>query len=174
MTGLDPTSDCIIEIATIVTDTELNILEEGPELVINQPAELFDGMDAWNRRQHTKSGLWDKVVRSDITTKQAEQETLEFVKKFVKKNEGILAGNSIWQDRRFLVQHMPTLDEYLFYRMIDVSTVKTLVTYWYPQKADFKKKNSHRALGDIKESIAELRHLRKTAFIPPGLSDPSD
>jgi oligoribonuclease len=165
MTGLDPAKDKIIEIATIVTDAELEILEKGPCFIIGQPASAFDQMDQWNREHHTKSGLWQKVIESTVTIEEAEKETIDFLKKFVKQGKSPLAGNSIWQDRRFIAAHMPNLDQFLHYRLIDVSTLKELSKRWYPKVKPWEKQNSHRALDDIEESINELKHYRETLFI---------
>lgn len=159
MTGLDPEADTILEVATIITDTQLNIIAEGPQLIIQHNAERFAKMDEWNQKQHTKSGLWKKAVESKISLQDAEQQTLDFIKRHVPEKKGILAGNSIWQDRRFIIKYMPILDNYLYYRMIDVSTIKTLANYWYPA-LNFEKSGSHRALDDIKESIAELKFYK--------------
>jgi oligoribonuclease len=167
MTGLDPERDTIIEMATLVTDAELNVVAEGPELVIHQAAAMFDRMDDWNREHHTKSGLWAKVVASDITLAEAERQTLEFVAKHVGPRESPLCGNSVWQDRRFLVKYMRSLEAYLHYRLVDVSSVKELATRWYPGTKFTKKKGAHRALDDIRESIDELRFYREAFFKSP-------
>jgi oligoribonuclease len=164
MTGLDPLQDEIIEVATLITDKELNIIAEGPEIVINQPESRFAKMDDWNQNQHTKSGLWEKVLASKVTAEQAEKETLEFIKKYTNPRKAPLAGNSIWQDRRFITIHMKSLDQYLHYRMIDVSTIKELGTRWYSDLQSYQKKGSHRAMDDIRESIGELQHFRKQLF----------
>lgn len=167
MTGLDPETDVIIEIATVVTDSQLNVIAEGPDLVIQRDPALFAKMDSWNQEQHTKSGLWAQVVASTITEAEAERQTLEFIKKYVGHRESPLCGNSIWQDRRFLGRYMKQLEAWLHYRMVDVSTVKELGARWYPQKANqfSKKKNSHRALDDVYESIEELKFYREALFI---------
>ncbi len=164
MTGLDPDRDTIIEVATLVTDAELNVLAEGPELVVSQPAALFATMDDWNKEHHTKSGLWKKVVESTVTLAEAERLTLEFVKSHVGPKESPLCGNSIWQDRRFLVRYMKGLEAYLHYRVVDVSTVKELASRWYPTAKYSKKKGAHRAMDDIRESVEELRYYRQTLF----------
>lgn len=165
MTGLDPVNDKIIEMATIVTDAELNIVAEGPCLIINQPSSMFEKMDDWNREHHTKSGLWQKVIESQISQEQAEQSTIEFLKQHVPAGKAPLAGNSIWQDRRFIAAHMPTLDKFLHYRLIDVSTLKEISKRWYPKMKSWDKKNSHRAFDDIAESINELKHYREQIFV---------
>ena len=165
MTGLDPEAERIIEIATIVTDSSLNILEEGPVLVVAQSETLLAGMDDWNREHHTSSGLVDRVLSEGITEADAEAQTIDFISKFVSKGESPLCGNSIAQDRRFLVRYMPQLDGYLHYRNLDVSTVKELALRWRPDvAAGVQKTGAHRALDDIKESINELQHYRATFF----------
>jgi len=164
MTGLDPDIDLIIETATIITDEELNVIAEGPNLVINVPAGRFDMMDDWNQKQHTKSGLWQKVLDSKISLIDAEKETLAFIKQHVPANAAALCGNSIWQDRRFIRKHMPQLDSYLHYRMVDVSTVKELCKRWYSDCMYPDKVDAHRALDDIVQSIEELKHYRKYIF----------
>lgn len=160
MTGLDPLQDEIIEVATLITDKDLNIIAEGPEIVVNQPATRFDKMDDWNQNQHTKSGLWEKVLASKYTIEMAEKETLDFIKQHVDPRKAPLAGNSIWQDRRFITIHMKALDQYLHYRMIDVSTFKELGTRWYKDMGTYQKKGSHRAMDDIRESIEELKFYK--------------
>ena len=165
MTGLDPEAERILEIATIVTDSSLNILEEGPVLVVEQSAELLADMDDWNREHHASSGLVDRVLSEGITEADAEAQTIGFISRFVSKGESPLCGNSIAQDRRFLVRYMPLLDSYLHYRNLDVSTVKELAMRWRPDVAGgVNKAGSHRALDDIKESIKELQHYRATFF----------
>jgi oligoribonuclease len=162
MTGLSPDSDRIIEIATIVTDSHLDVLAEGPVLVVHQPDVVLNAMDEWNTRTHGASGLTQRVRESDLTETDAERLTLEFIQKYVAKNKSPLCGNSICQDRRFLARYMPALESYLHYRNLDVSTLKELVRRWRPSVASgFEKKNTHRALDDIRESIAELRHYRE-------------
>lgn len=165
MTGLDPEAERIIEIATIVTDSSLNILEEGPVLVVAQSETLLAGMDDWNREHHTSSGLLDRVLSEGIAEADAEAQTIDFISRFVGKGESPLCGNSIAQDRRFLVRYMPLLDNYLHYRNLDVSTVKELALRWRPDvAAGVQKTGTHRALDDIKESINELQHYRATFF----------
>lgn len=165
MTGLDPKVDSIIEIASLVTDDQLNIIEEGPELVVHLPSERFQKMDQWNQEHHTKSGLWEKVLSSNMTLAEAEERTLDFARRHFGPNQAQLAGNSIWQDRRFITEQMVKFDQYLHYRMIDVSTVKLLCKKWFPQHG-FRKRNSHRALEDIKESVNELKFYREMIFVP--------
>lgn len=161
MTGLEPEHDRIIEMATIITDPDLRIIAEGPVIVIHQEQSLLDGMDEWNTRTHTKTGLTTKVKLSRVTERQAEIETLDFIQRFTFKNRAPLCGNSICQDRRFLYKYMPELSEWLHYRNIDVSSFKEVSKYWAPQMtANFNKRASHQALDDIKESIEEMRHYR--------------
>ncbi|MDN6873512.1 oligoribonuclease [Pseudomonas citronellolis] len=163
MTGLDPDRDVIIEMATIVTDSELNILAEGPVIAVHQSEETLAGMDEWNTRQHGQSGLTQRVRESDIDAAQAEAMTLAFLEKWVPKRASPICGNSICQDRRFLYRYMPKLEAYFHYRNLDVSTLKELAARWAPQVRDgFKKGNTHLALDDIRESIAELRYYRET------------
>ena len=165
MTGLSPTQDRIIEIATVVTDTDLNIIAEGPCLAISQSDTLLDGMDEWNTRQHTKSGLVERVKSSNISERAAELQTIEFLQQHVKKGSSPMCGNSICQDRRFLANYMPELEKYFHYRHLDVSTLKELTKFWYPSKLDgFTKKSEHLALSDIKDSIDELRYYRQAIF----------
>lgn len=165
MTGLDPERDRIIEIATIVTDAQLNILAEGPNLVVHQSDELLDGMDEWCTRQHGQSGLTQKVKDSTISESQAEQATLDFLAEYVDLGASPICGNSIGQDRRFLVKYMPQLEQYFHYRNLDVSTIKELARRWQPEVlATVRKKGSHLALDDIKDSINELIHYRQHFF----------
>ncbi len=164
MTGLDPAKDRIIEIASIVTDGQLNILAEGPNLVIHQPERLIRGMDQWNQEHHSKSGLIDDVKSSTVTVKAAEEMTLEFLKEYCKPKKAPLCGNSIHHDRRFLARDMPAIDDYLHYRHVDVSTIKALIARWYPKDKEPPKGKSHRALSDIRESIEELRFYRERYF----------
>lgn len=162
MTGLDPEKERIIEIATIVTDDRLNILAEGPELVVHQPQSLLDAMDEWCVTHHGESGLTRRVQESRVTEADAEAQTLAFLKKWVTPGRSPLAGNTIGQDRRFLVKYMPQLEAFMHYRNLDVSTLKILAKSWKPEILDgFSKKNAHRALDDIKESIEELKYYRE-------------
>jgi oligoribonuclease len=166
MTGLDPDRERIIEIAVLVTDAQLEITAEGPDLVIHQPETLLSQMDGWNQKHHAASGLLERVRASTITEAQAEAEVLAFLRAHVPERSVPLAGNSIHQDRRFLRRYMPSVDAYLHYRNLDVSTVKELARRWYPEiyaKAP-DKRGSHRALDDIRESIAELRYYRTNVF----------
>ena len=165
MTGLDPEQDRIIEIATIVTDSQLNILAEGPNLVIHQSDQLLDSMDEWCTNQHGQSGLTQNVKDSDISERQAEQDTIDFIAGYVDKGASPICGNSIGQDRRFLVKYMPELEAFFHYRNLDVSTIKELARRWSPEVLDgVVKKGSHLALDDIKDSINELEHYRDTFF----------
>ncbi len=162
MTGLSPDNDRIIEIASVVTDANLNILEQGPVLAINQSLERLVAMDEWNTRTHTKSGLIQRVRESKMDEQQAEAETLKFIKRYVPANESPLCGNSICQDRRFMHRLMPTLEKYLHYRNLDVSSINELVQRWRPDLVNgFRKRNAHRALDDIIESIEELKYYRE-------------
>jgi oligoribonuclease len=162
MTGLNPNRERIIEIATVVTDTDLNVIATGPELVINQPEKLLKDMDAWNTRQHTGSGLVEKVRQSTITENEAELRTLDFLVKYVEPGYSPMCGNSICQDRRFLSLYMPKLEAFFHYRHLDVSTVKILAKNWAPDIASkFSKESNHRALDDILGSIAELKYYRE-------------
>ncbi len=162
MTGLNPVTDVIIEIATIVTDSDLNVLEQGPVLAIHQPDEILAAMDEWNQRTHGGSGLVDRIRASSLTVQQAEAQTLDFIRRFVPRHKSPLCGNSICQDRRFLARLMPELEGWLHYRNLDVSTLKELARRWRPEIcAGFTKRNTHRALDDILESIAELKYYRE-------------
>lgn len=169
MTGLDPKTCAILEIGTVITDNELNIIATGPSYTIHHTKKVLDGMEAWSKFHHKKSGLTEACQRSKISMKAAEKETLHFIKAHCKERTAPLCGNTIWQDRRFLVKYMPKLEAYLHYRTIDVSSVKELVSRWYP--ADFKmpreKNQTHRVMDDILESIAELRFYRKKVFVAP-------
>lgn len=161
MTGLEPKTDVIIEIATIVTDSNLNILAEGPSLAIHQSKQCMDAMDEWCTNQHGKSGLTQRVLTSNISEEQAESETLAFLKKYVAPNYSPMCGNSIGQDRRFLNKYMPKLESFFHYRNLDVSSLKELAVRWNPKVADSViKKGSHLAMDDIKDSINELKHYR--------------
>jgi oligoribonuclease len=165
MTGLDPERERIIEIATIVTNDQLEVVAEGPVLAVRQPESLLAAMDEWNQRQHGGSGLLDRVRREGVSEREAEAQTLAFLERYVEKKRSPLCGNTIWQDRRFLARYMPTLEDYLHYRMVDVSTLKELAARWRPElAAGFSKTNAHTALADVRESIEELRYYR-THFI---------
>ncbi|MCK7551445.1 oligoribonuclease [Marinobacter goseongensis] len=165
MTGLDPEKEKIIEMATIVTDSELNLVAEGPVIAIHQPDSLLDAMDEWCTRTHGESGLTQRVKDSKISEREAELATIEFLKQYVAPGKSPLCGNSIGQDRRFLVKYMPELEDFFHYRNLDVSTIKELARRWRPDVlAGVKKKGSHLALDDIRDSIDELRHYRATFF----------
>jgi len=165
MTGLDPDTDTVIEIATIVTDAQLNILAEGPMLAIHAPDEVLTAMDEWNTTHHQASGLWQRVQQSTHTLDSAAAETIAFLESWVPAGQSPMCGNSICQDRRFMVRTMPTLEAYFHYRNIDVSTIKELVRRWQPDIGPgFTKKNNHLALDDIHESIEELIYYRTHVF----------
>ncbi|MGH8173538.1 MAG: oligoribonuclease [Rhodanobacteraceae bacterium] len=161
MTGLDPAHDSILEIATIVTDKDLNQLAEGPEFALRHPVERLDAMDDWNRHQHRKSGLWKRVVDSDIDIGTAEALTIEFLAQWVPPGKSPMCGNSICQDRRFLHRLMPRLERYFHYRNLDVSTLKELARRWAPDVSrGFTKESTHTALSDVRDSIIELKYYR--------------
>ncbi len=166
MTGLDPDRERIIEMVTLVTDSALNVVAEGPEIVIHQSESLLAAMDEWNQTHHGDSGLVEKVRSSTVSETEAEAQTLRFLEQHCKPGKIPLAGNSIHQDRRFLSKYMPALDRFLHYRNVDVSTVKELTRRWYPDAYGKRpeKKGSHRALDDIRDSIAELRYYRDAVF----------
>lgn len=162
MTGLDPDNDLIIEIATLVTDNNLNILAQGPVLAVHQSDAALAAMDEWNQQHHGQSGLIKRVKMSTVDDAEAERQTLEFLRQWVPEKTSPICGNSIGQDRRFLYRYMPKLEAYFHYRNIDVSTLKELAARWAPQvKEGFKKESSHQALNDIIESIEELRYYRE-------------
>lgn len=161
MTGLDTDRDSILEIATVVTDSNLVVLAEGPELAIAHPLAALDAMDDWNRRQHGQSGLWRRVLEEGVPMAQAEKRTLAFLSQWVPANTSAMAGNSICQDRRFLHRLMPRLERHFHYRNLDVSTLKELARRWAPQVfAGFSKESAHTALSDVRDSIEELRYYR--------------
>ena len=165
MTGLDTQNDVILEIATIVTDKDLNILAEGPELAVYQPEMLLQQMDLWNQKHHGDSGLLERVRKSEHDAASAESETLSFLEEFTHKGSSPMCGNSICQDRRFMARLMPKLESYFHYRNLDVSTIKELARRWAPEMASgFKKKGAHLALDDIRDSINELRYYRTHFF----------
>lgn len=167
MTGLDAGHHTIVEVATIVTDPDLNVLAEGPNLVIHQPEEALARMDSFVLNLHTKSGLLDKLRATTLSMSEAEGATLEFVRQHCQTGSSPLCGNSVHKDRQFLERHMPALCGFLHYRNLDVSTVKELVRRWYgAQVPPFPKSDKHRALDDIRESIAELRYYRERVFVP--------
>jgi oligoribonuclease len=161
MTGLDTDNDSILEIATVVTDADLNVLAEGPELAIAHPVERLEAMDEWNRNQHRKSGLWQRSLEHGVSMAEAEERTLAFLAQWVPANTSPICGNSICQDRRFLHREMPRLERYFHYRNLDVSTLKELARRWAPAVlAGVGKDAKHTALSDIHDSIAELKHYR--------------
>ena len=161
MTGLDPEVDVIIEMATIITDSALHVVAEGPVLAVRQPEAKLAAMDEWNQTHHGASGLLERVRRSAVSEVEAEAQTLAFIEQHVERNAAPLCGNTIWQDRRFLARYMPTLESYLHYRNIDVSSLKELARRWRPELlAGFSKRNAHTALADIRESIEELRYYK--------------
>ncbi len=165
MTGLDPGSDVIIEIATIVTNPELEVIAEGPVLAVHQSESVMAAMDQWNTRQHGQSGLTERVRNSRLSVADAEARTLEFLSQHVGPGKSPMCGNSICQDRRFMARQMPSLERYFHYRNLDVSSIKELVRRWQPDLlAGFAKKGLHLALQDIQDSIAELRYYRETVF----------
>ncbi|MCC2607793.1 oligoribonuclease [Planctobacterium marinum] len=165
MTGLDPDICKVLEIATIVTDSQLNVIAEGPVMAIHQSNELLDGMDEWCVKTHGESGLTERCRQSDISEDIAVQRTIEFLSQYVPKGVSPLCGNSISQDRRFLQKHMLELEKFFHYRIIDVSSVKELVRRWKPEVLNgFHKKGTHLAIDDIRESIAELQYYRQHIF----------
>ena len=166
MTGLQPAVDEIIEIATVITDRDLNILAEGPNLAIHQSEETLAGMDDWNKRQHGSSGLITRVRASPLSAVDAEMRTLDFLARYVVPGTSPMCGNSICQDRRFLARHMPQLEKFFHYRNLDVSTLKELARRWAPQVSDYNKQGAHLALADIHESIRELAYYRQKLFAP--------
>ncbi|EJL87829.1 oligoribonuclease (3'-_5' exoribonuclease) [Herbaspirillum sp. CF444] len=162
MTGLDPDNDRIIEVAVVVTDPELNVLAEGPVFAIHQPDEILDGMDAWNKGTHGRSGLIERVKASTVTEEEASAALIAFLKPFVPVGKSPMCGNSICQDRRFMARGMPKLEAFFHYRNLDVSTLKELCRRWKPELASgFKKHQKHTALADIIESIEELKYYRE-------------
>lgn len=165
MTGLDPEKERILEIATIITDSSLNIVEEGPVLAVRQDRALLDAMDEWNVSHHTASGLIERLEKEGVSEAEAEKATLDFVKRHTSEGEAPLCGNTIGQDRRFLIKYMPALEAWLHYRSLDVSTIKELCARWRPDVYNgVQKKQVHRALDDIRESIDELRYYRDHFF----------
>lgn len=165
MTGLDPDNDTVIEIATIVTDPQLETLAEGPVIAIHVDEARLEAMDEWNTKHHNESGLVQRIRESQYSLEQASIETIEFLQDWIEPGKSPMCGNSICQDRRFMVRHMPTLENFFHYRNIDVSTIKELVRRWQPDVGPgFSKNNTHLALDDIRESIAELRYYRQYVF----------
>ncbi len=165
MTGLDTQNDVIIEIATIVTDANLNVLAEGPVMAIHQDDEILNGMDEWNTRQHGSSGLVERVRKSTFSELDAERQTIDFLEPYVPPGKSPMCGNSICQDRRFMARSMPDLEEYFHYRNLDVSTIKELAARWCPEiLSGLKKEGSHLAMDDIRDSIQELKYYREHFF----------
>ena len=164
MTGLDIKQDRIIEIATLVTDGELNLIAEGPNLAVHVSDEAIAGMDEWNTTHHHRSGLVDRIRSEGVSVVDAQARTLAFLEEHVQPNTAPLCGNSVWNDKRFLEKEMPDIVAFLHYRMIDVSTVKELARRWYPEVPRYEKKGAHLALDDIRESVEELRHFRERVF----------
>lgn len=168
MTGLDPQFDRILEIATVITDKNLNILAQGPVLAIWQPTSVLSKMDKWNTEHHRDSGLTARVINEGISELEAQRQTLAFIKEWVPKGKSPMCGNTVSQDRRFMARYMPALERYFHYRHIDVSTLKELASRWCPKiVGKFKKQNKHLALDDILESIAELCHYRDHFLVSP-------
>lgn len=167
MTGLDPEKERIIEIATIVTDSQLNLIAEGPVFAVHQSDQLLDSMDSWNTKQHNSSGLVKRVQESTVTEAEAEAATLAFLKQYVSAGKSPMCGNSVYQDRRFLYRYMPELERFFHYRLLDVSTLKELAMRWAPQICSGLQKDSkHLALSDIRDSIEELKYYRRHFFNP--------
>jgi oligoribonuclease len=169
MSGLVPDRDRILEVAMVVTDSELNTIAEAPVFVLHQPDEVLEAMDSWNKSTHNKSGLVDKVRASTFTEAEVEARLVEFLKPLVPERTAPLCGNTVHQDRRFMARYMPAFDAYLHYRIVDVSTLKELAKRWYPEVlAGVTKEGRHEALADIQESIEELRHYRRVFLRSPG------
>jgi len=167
MTGLDSQKDVILEIGAVVTDSDLNIVAEAPPIVINYSPEILAMIDEWSKSHHEVSGLLEKVRQSSVDCRQAERMMLSFVSRYCIKGISPLCGNSVWQDRLFMLKHMPDLEAFFHYRIVDVSSVKELVARWYPLIPPFEKTSAHRSLSDIRESIEELRYYRNKIFIHP-------
>ncbi|KIG15615.1 3'-to-5' oligoribonuclease [Enhygromyxa salina] len=165
MTGLDPDTEKVLEIATLITNADLELIAEGPELVIHQPDEVLDAMGEWCVEHHGASGLTELARASTLTVEEAERQTLAFVQAHCPPGQSPLCGNTIGQDRRFLVRHMPALERFFHYRSVDVTTLKELCQRWYPTLPGIAKAETHRALDDIRESIAELRYYREHMFV---------
>jgi oligoribonuclease len=175
MTGLNPEKDRIIEIATIVTDTHLNVLAEGPVFAVHQSDELLNGMDSWNTKHHNASGLVARVKASTVTEAEAEAKTLEFLKQYVPLGKSPMCGNSVYQDRRFLYKYMPELERYFHYRLLDVSTLKEIALRWAPRVySGVVKEAKHLALDDIRESVEEMKYYRGALLDQSVLRGPSN
>ncbi len=168
MSGLNPDTDVVLEIAVVLTNADLEIVAEGPDLIVHQSPDLFAKMDSWNQEHHTKSGLWDSVLASNTSLLEAEDAVMKFLEERIEAKSSPICGNSIAQDRLFLRKYMPRVHEYLHYRMIDVSSIKELTKRWYTNAPPPPHKvGSHRALDDIRESIEELKFYRETYFTKP-------
>ncbi len=165
MSGLDPEVNTILEIATVITNYDLELISEGPVIAVAQPDEILDSMDEWNKEHHNKTGLTSRVRQSSYYMRDAETITLDFIKKYISPKKSPLCGNTIWQDRLFLIKHMPALEKYFHYRNIDVSSIKELYVRWYPNLPLFEKEHTHTAIKDIHESISELKYYRSNIFI---------
>jgi oligoribonuclease len=165
MTGLDPERQVIIEIASVVTDSALDIVAEGPNIVIHYPEKVLESMEEWSMTHHMESGLLDRVRGSSYDCEKAQQETLSFLSRYCEKGASPLCGNSVWQDRRFLIKYMPELEAFFHYRNVDISSIKELVKRWYPGIPTFIKNKTHLALDDIMESIHELQYYRQKIFV---------
>jgi len=166
MTGLNLETSVILEIAAVVTEGSLTTVAEGPDIAIHYPDKILQAIESWSKRQHESSGLLERVKTSSVDCRKAEREVLRFLSKHCKKGESPLCGNSIWQDRRFLIKYMPKLEAFFHYRNIDVSSIKELAKRWYPSLPVYKKKKAHLALSDIQESINELKFYREEVFRP--------
>jgi oligoribonuclease len=164
MTGLNPETSVILEIAAIVTDGSLTTVAEGPDIAIHHPDNILKGIERWSKKQHESSGLLERVRASPVDCRKAEKSVLEFLSKHCRKGESPLCGNSVWQDRRFLIKYMPKVETFFHYRNIDVSSIKELAKRWYPSLPAYKKRKAHLALSDIQESINELRYYREKVF----------
>ncbi len=164
MTGLDPQENTIIEIATIVTEGDLKIVAEGPSLAIYQPEEELNKMDEWNQSHHTENGLIERVQNNGVSMKEAEEQTIEFLRLHCPEGVPPLCGNTIGQDRRFLRKYMPVLHDFFHYRSVDVTSIKEVIQRWYPNSPRFSKRSGHRAMDDVRGSIEELSHYRKHVF----------
>jgi oligoribonuclease len=167
MSGLDPETCAVLEIAVLITDGELNEVAEGPDIVVHQPASVLAAMDEWNTKHHAESGLAARVRASSVGLVEAEADVLEFLQRHTQPGKSPLCGNSVHHDRAFLVRHMPGVAAFLHYRNIDVSTLKELVRRWYPDVPIPEKREAHRALSDIRESLAELKYYRERVFRAP-------
>jgi oligoribonuclease len=174
MTGLDPERHVIVEIASVITDDQLNIIGEGPDIAIYHPAPVLSKMEPWSLEHHTASGLMERIKASPYPCKMAEEETLRFISNYCEEGASPLCGNTIGQDRRFLVKHMPNLEKFFHYRNIDVSSIKELTKRWYPAHPPFKKKKAHLALSDILESINELKYYRENVFRASPMKKPRE